>query len=466
LRIGGKVITTKIDRPLHLNNTSVLAQTTGTVIQGGLLCTSYVRAFRADFCKFEIGTLRAFTRSANASMSAGHNGILLVGCKGSKFGDCWIEESGEHAIRIGGSTGSYQICEDITFGDIVAIRPGGCVFKINPTLLVSAGVTEKATNIQTGHITGVDVGEGSLAGNMELLRLTHARRVRIASAIAYKEDETVSAQYALQINDCDDVEIGVLGGDALNSGFIGFDGESDCDEVSWFGGDVTDLRIGRLVGSCAGNNAILVDTAFNLGRIVIADMEITGFAVDLVQWNGGTLTDVFEINGRVYGAVVPNFDGVPTSANFQADIRYSNSRTMGRIDTLRFGSGSFQATQAAFSAANVVPTGFFANAAQATAGSGAYGGSYEMSRPGGNRRGAAIAAKQTSATAQDIGVAILGGAASAATDAVAELAVFKPSGTLNLPSLPVYADNAAALAGLLVAGDMYTTAAGAVRIVV
>jgi hypothetical protein len=38
--------------------------------------------------------------------------------------------------------------------------------------------------------------------------------------------------------------------------------------------------------------------------------------------------------------------------------------------------------------------------------------------------------------------------------------------TLKLPNLPTYADNAAALAGSLVAGDVYKTATGELRITV
>jgi hypothetical protein len=38
--------------------------------------------------------------------------------------------------------------------------------------------------------------------------------------------------------------------------------------------------------------------------------------------------------------------------------------------------------------------------------------------------------------------------------------------TLQLTSLPTYADNAAAVAGGLVEGDVYKTSAGALRIVV
>lgn len=476
-RAGGGVTTTgqdvqigilrtrKIDRPIHLYNQSTVAQTTGAFI-AHLDVQDYVRGFRADFCSFLLGGAKMSGRSPNASVTAGHNSILIVGCADWVMGNLYLADAGEHAFRIGGSPGTYARTRDFQVGDMIVVRSGGCALKINPTLLVSAGVTEKAERFSFGNIVGVDVGDGTLGGNEELLRLTHARRGRIASAIAYTKNETRSAQYALQINDCDDIEIGALGGEALNAGFINILGTSDTDGVSFFGGDVTDIRIGRLLGSCTGNNAIGVNTTFNVGRFFIGDMDITGFTTNLLQWSAGTVTDVIELIGRVTGAVAPAVSGLPTSANLVCDIRYANSRAVGRLNTLRFAVGALQAAQDGFSNANVAPAGFFAIAALATAGVGTYGGSFEMGRPGSGRRGAAVAAKQTGANGENMGLAILAGAASSASDALFELAVFKHNGSLFYTNIPTFANNAAALGGGLVVGDSYKTATGELRITV
>lgn len=476
-RAGGGVTTTgqdvqigilrtrKIDRPIHLYNQSTVAQTTGAFI-AHLDIEDYVRGFRADFCAFTLGTAKMRGRSANASMTAGHNSVLIVGCAGWQMGDLYLADAGEHAFRIGGSPGTYARTRDFQVGNVVAERCGGCALKINPTLLVSAGVTETCDRFSFGNIVGIDVGDGTLAGNEELLRLTHVRRWRIASAIAYIKNETRSAQYALQINDSDDGEIGVLGGEALNSGFINVLGTSDTDGTNFFGGPVTDLRIGHLLGACTGNNAIGFNTEFNVGRIFIDDMDVTGFATNLLQWSLGTVVDVIEICGRVTGAVAPAVSGLPTSANLVCDIRYSNTRTAGKFNTLRMAVAAMQVTQAAFANGNVVPAGFFANAAEATAGVGNYGGSYEISRPGGGRRGAAIASKQTGANAYNMGLAFLAGANSSGTDELFELGVFKHNGSLYYANLPTFANNAAALGGGLVVGDSYKTATGELRIAV
>lgn len=476
-RAGGGVITTgqdvqigilktrKIDRPLHLYNQSTSAQTTGSFI-GHLDIEDYVRGFRADYCSFTTGTMHMRGRSVNASMTAGHNSVLIVGCDGWQMGNLYLADAGEHAFRIGGSPGTYARTRNFQVGNVVAERCGGCALKINPTLLASVGVTETCDRFSFGNIVGIDVGDGTVTGNEELLRLTHVRRWRIASAIAYTKNETRSAQYALQINDSDDGEIGVLGGEALNGGFINILGTSDVDGVNYFGSHVTDLRIGRLLGSTVGNNAIGVNTTFNVGRIFIGDMDITGFANYLLLWSSGTASDVIDITGWVTGAVAPVVSGLPTSAHLVGDVRHGNLRSAGRWNYLRSLAGAFQITQAAFSPTDVLPAGFFANAGQATAGSGNYGGSFEMGRPGTGRRGAAIAAKQTGASAQNMGLALLAGASSEASDLLFELAVLKHNGSLHFLNLPVFADNAAALSGGLVAGDTYSTSAGAVRIVV
>jgi hypothetical protein len=57
-------------------------------------------------------------------------------------------------------------------------------------------------------------------------------------------------------------------------------------------------------------------------------------------------------------------------------------------------------------------------------------------------------------------------ASSTTHETVRETAYFKPTGTVQLPLLKVYATNSAAVSGGLVAGDVYQTSTGEVRIVV
>lgn len=469
--IGG-IKTRKIDRPVHLWNTSTVTKKVGSRI-GYVDCEDRVRAVRATFCDFTLGPIHAVGRSANASKSPGHNDILIIGCDEWEVGDLWSEDCGEHPFRIGGSDGIWARTTKFKMGNIYAIRSGGCPVKVNPTLkktitgavAVSSGsatvtgtgtafltelrkgdnvrindtlevrrvlniasntsltlttnagatdasstldVMEAACNGEIGSVVGVDTGDITVVGNEELLRLSHVRGLKIGPCVAFRNDAVVSSQYLLQVNDVDDIEIASLGGDAVNSGFVSIDGTSDID-AGQFGGDVTNLRIGRLHGACAGNNAIGVNTTFNIGKVSIGLDNISGFLASLVRWDAGTLIDMFELRGRVTGPVAPAYITVPNSDNFLIDVAYNNTRSVGRASGSRPGAAILELMGMAFSAANQPGNGLVLNGARATAGSGNYGAGIEGTRLGSSRRGWAIAPRQGSADDKEVGVSVFVG---------------------------------------------------------
>ncbi|AWI57192.1 hypothetical protein [Sinorhizobium fredii] len=525
------VKTRKVDRPLHLYNTSVTAQTTGTRI-GFLDCEDYVRAFRGTFTEFSLGGLWCVGRSPNASKSPGHNAFLIVGCKNWDIGDVWAEDTGEHVGRLGGSDGIWAVCANYKVGNITAIRCGGCAFKVNPTLkttltgtvAVTSGsavltgtgtsfttalrvgsnvritdtgeiyrvaaiasntsatldrnvtttdassaleVMEAAWNGEIGAVVGIDVGDPADAGNEELVRLSHVRGLKIGPCVAFRDGAMVSSQYLVQVNDIDDVEIGGIGGTGVNAGFISFDGTSDVDGVNQFGGDVTNLRI-RMYGTCNGNNAIGVNTAFNIGKVTIELDNISGFLVNLVRWDAGTLNGMFEVRGRVSGTIAPAYFGVPNSDNFLIDVAYNNSRSIGRASGARSGTAVFEIMAAVFSSASQAANGLFINNARATAGSGSYGGGVEWSRLGSSRRAAAIVARQGSADDKEVGLSFfIGDTNTTSNEALLEAMILLHTGRLSLPMLPAlttYADNAAATAGGLAVGEIYRTSTGTLAV--
>ncbi|MDX1117023.1 hypothetical protein GOL29_03105 [Sinorhizobium medicae] len=467
----GYIKTRNIDRPLHLYNTSTVAQTTGSVI-GFLECESRVRAFRATFCSFKLGGIRATVRSANASKSAGHNTVLIVGCSDWEIGDIWTEDTGEHDVRFG-TDGAYRITQNWRIGRIYSIRSGGCVLKINPTfkktitgtVAVASGsaaltgtgtsfttdlrrhsniritdtgeiyrVLEIASNTsatldrnvtttdassalevmegvwdgEVASVVGADVGDGSPEGNEELIRLTHTYGVKIGPSVAFRGGEVTSAQSLVRVNDICDVEIASLGGDGTNSGSVIIDGTSDVDGVSQFGGDITDFRVNRLYGQTGGNDSIGVDTTFNLNRVSIHCDNHHGFAANLLRWTAGTLTGPFNLKGTIAGSVPPAFVTPPDSDNFTIDLQYNNARASGRTSGARF-TAIHEIMSGVFSASNVSPNGFFVNATRATAGLGNYGAALELSRPGSSRRGAAVVVKQTGASGFQTGLAVMVG---------------------------------------------------------
>lgn len=457
--------TRKIDRPIHFNNTSVVAQTTGSYI-GHIDARDYVRVFRADFCSFEVGGIWAVGRSPNASKSPGHNVVLIVGCANWTIGDVYSEDCGEHVVRIGGSTGSHMVTKNYSIGIITAIRCGGCPFKVNPTLLVSAGVTEKAYNGFVKGVVGTNVGDPADAGNEELLRLTHVNGLTIGFAHAYVDGDAVSAQYLLQINDANGVSIGELGGGAASAGFVYINGASDCDEINQFGGDVTALRIGRLLGVCNGTNAIGVDTAFDVARVHIGLDGIRGQTTNVLRWIAGTPTDDFELTGWVSGSVAPVYQDAPDSPFFLTSVRYEDKYVDGPGLYGRY-TATREIIAAVFGAGNQAPTGLFINGARATAGAGNYGAGLEMSRAGSGRRGAAIVPRQATADNNETDLDFFVGDTAADTNETLTLALrLRYTGVPHAPLLPAHADNAAASGAGLVVGDIYKTATGEVRVVV
>lgn len=479
----GYIKARNVDRPLHLYNTSVSAQTTGTRI-GFLDVENYVRAFRPTFCSFSVGGIKAVGRSPNASKSPGHNTVLIVGCSDFEIGDIWSEDCGEHVVRFG-TDGAYRIAQNWRIGRIFAIRSGGCPLKINPTfkktiagtVAVTAGSANltgsgtafttdlrRSSNIRisdTGEIyrileiasdtsatldrnvtttdassalevmegvfdgevasvIGVDVGDGSPEGNEELIRLTHAYGVKIGPSYAFRNGELTTAQSLVRVNDICDVEIASIGADGTAAGSIIIDGTSDVDGTNQFGGDIVDFRVLRLTGKSGGNDSIGVSTSFNLNRVSIHCDNHYGFAVNLLRWTAGTLTGPFNLTGTIAGSVPPSFVTPPNSDNFTIDLQYNNARAEGRGFGSRF-TATYELLSAMFSAANAAPTGLFLNSSQGTPGEGNFTAGITGSRVGSSRKAWGIAGRQGSADDKEVGVSIfIGDSATTANEALLE----------------------------------------------
>lgn len=426
------VIARKIDRPWYFANLDTVPIDGGYI--GFLDVRDYVRAFRADNCGFYVSSYHFEGKSPNASMSPGHNGFLIVGCRRWFIGKGYGADCGEHFIRVGGSAAGTAT-SDYTIDDQVIARPGGCALKINPTLLVSPGVTEKARRGKIGRIVAIDVANGDLQGNRELARFSHVDDLEVASLTAWTENFAKSAQFAVQANDCRKVSIGEVGGSAINSGAVYFWSGSDADGINQFGGAIDDFKIGRLWGNNAGNNAITVDMGtFNVSNVEIACDRLDGHAVNLMRWLSGNLTGRFMVNGPVAGLTTTQ--GLPNNDNMIIDIEQAGRRRVGRAANARLLAG-FTASSSgldlgAAPASNMFGS-FFAAALGATAGDGAAGGSLVLSRPGSDRRGAAIYALQSGVSAPSVGLAIaVTGTGSSASDALAIAAFFRPDGDLEL----------------------------------
>ena len=431
LRIN-KLYFDKIDRPLLLYCSSASTQTTGTHI-GVVDITSYVRGIYAHFTSFSIGEVYCRTRSANASYSAGHNGVLIAGCRGWSINSAHIEDAGEHAFRIGGSSvdiASSAKTADFNVGKIFTKACGGCSLKINPTYEVSTGVTETCDNWAVGEVIGVDVGDAdTLANNKELLRLSHVRNGFVGQAAAYAEDRAQSAQYLLACNDLQYVTIGSLGGTHMN-GTLNISATVDADESTTFADDVNELRINSLwgVATNGAGSAIAVDMelatgggSLTYGNIFVNLNGFAGYTTYLVNIVYGTLSGKFNVTGTIAGTVLPQFTGTPDDDDFFVNVSWEQQIIVGKPDETRAlasGSTTKQFTSHSFDAGNVTPNHLYLNATGGTAGSGNYGSAIEFSRVGTSRRAAAIALKQATSTAYQNQLDFFVGGSGTATDAV------------------------------------------------
>ena len=394
----GFLYTNLIDRPLNVLKPTG-EPSTGFWL-GGSELVSYLRGLRfANQDRFYCGPYKMHTLSPNAiGHSPGENGILAEGISRCRFDAGTIEDSGEHAFRIGGSNNGNNSTFDVSIGVLNVIASGNCALKINPTVEVSVGVTETANNIYVEAVHGVDVGQlDTGSGNRELLRITHVRGLKIGSATARIKDYTYSCQYGLQINDAQDVLIGELLVESPVGSLVYMLETSDVDEIDYFGSHVLNLRISRAIGSnMGGSNAIAASMPnFNIGDIYIEGLDLDVVDTTLLTIAASAVTSNVHIQGAVKGATPPAYSG-PVSNLITYDITYGGGRFIGHPTGIRTPANGVGVMMDALDIGNVSPNGVFAMAPNATVGDGNWGPVVTLSRVGSSRRGGALATQQTS----------------------------------------------------------------------
>jgi hypothetical protein len=447
-----QVISENVARPIAFPGSAVRTN----VHIGGIYITNYIRGFAATLLEnWTLDTIVAKQRWAGVSlMTPGHNGLLLTDCSNFNIGKVDISNAPEHSFRIAGSIGT----KNYTIGSIYSRDSQGCAFKINP------GGSTLAENGHVGSITGVNTGEGNTQANRELVRLTRVKQLTIGNISGYQV-----VTRALLIQDVWNLTVGNIYAENVLARLIDIRGDTDGAFE-----DVENIYVGNVTAYMnAGARAVFSFTlGFAnrfIGNIEIANGFVTGF---------NTFVGVVSANNNYSGEIVVNVSTGPTDP-FGA---FENAVSTDPIYlTRRRGFNTYTGNQSAYQrrgiqtiGSNSISLGNVSNAQSAsiyvqsfggTAGLNALGGGFAFSRVTAARRGAAIYAKQTGNDAQNMGLGFAVGSGSTATDALVESMVLKHTGVVNL-TLPTHADNAAALAAGLVAGDTYKTSAGELRIVV
>jgi len=214
---------------------------------------SYVRGLYCSESDFlNVAGFHAETQSANATTDPGHNGLLIEECRRGTFSDIFITESGEHGIRIGGS--SAHGSEFLTFGNIVVNRPGQCGFKINDG-------TNRTGNIQVNGLQTVDCSWANATGtNEDGLRIEDSDIVTVYGFSNYAVDQADASYNGIYITNSTKVTIDSPNiQDTADSGIM-----IDDDQ-----GSFTDIRVNNAKLFNTGSHGINVNSPTQIIRSVV-----------------------------------------------------------------------------------------------------------------------------------------------------------------------------------------------------
>jgi hypothetical protein len=285
--------------------------------------------------------------------------------------------------------------------------------------------------------------------------------------VALASEYSNSCHRAVLLNACTNITIDSVHAESVSGRVISIDETRDSGTAN-FSGLYVNACFATMVASARNAFEIAYSSGGRtIGDVYIRNVNVSGYTNFLYENDTAiTTTGIIFISGVTSLASVDSV--TPITVDITSSI--SGARYVGSSPNI---DNSAPITVGAVSAfdAGVTPASkaalFVSAGATSTAGAGNIGASLAFSRAGSGRRGAAIVSKQFGTDNFDVGISFFPSAsASAANEGVAEKMFLKPTGTLLLSSLFIYADNAAAVAGGLVVGDLYKTSTGEIRIVV
>jgi len=433
-----------IARPIQFQKatTGLGAQT--NIRLGTVDIYSYIRGISLNNCNnwsIEFANMRV--ADSRAAKTPGHNGILISGCQDFTIGDMYVADTGEHAFRIGGNSFGTDTVR-FSVNSITTRRTGGCAVKIAPT-------PDICYDGSFGIITAIDTGQGATTANNEPIRFTNANNIYVGSLVALSSEFPISCQRAVLLNSCTNITIDSVHAENVAGRVI----------------DINETRDATMTGARNAFEILYSSGGRTIGDVYIRNVNVSGYTNFLYENDFAlTLTGIIFISGVVSIATVDSVTPITIDVTVKTTGRRYVGSSVNSDPKAPFVVGADAAFDSGVTPASV--GAFFLNAGvTSTAGAGNIGAALAFSRAGSGRRGAAIATKQFGANNFSVGLSFLPSASGSTTnEAVAEKMFLKPTGTLLLSDLSIYANNAAALAGGLVVGDLYKTATGEVRIVV
>jgi hypothetical protein len=263
-----------------VSNHGRLLRNSGThTVLGSFTGRDYVQGFLNNGDGTRVGSLVCTGKNVNSSGASGENGLLHSGGNNCWYGFVRVEDSGEHAVRLGGSA-SYS---GVSFGTVMGLRPAGNAFKVRPDATFTA-------NFTVGRIVAEDCGSGTLtiaAQDVGVL-IERALHSRIDSIEVRKSAQSKSCYSALEVNNVDSVSVGYLRASDVAYSFISVRTED---------GDVNGFAVDDFYGT--SSDAVAVSIVYPGSSNTIRDIRVSGAAHGI---SAETIRTVRQIDGTYTAA--------------------------------------------------------------------------------------------------------------------------------------------------------------------
>jgi hypothetical protein len=247
--------------------------------------------------------------SPNAAVAPGNNGVLIDalthgGTQGVRLTGVVVEDSGEHAFRIGGS---FRVSE-VWHTNCVARNAGASGFK-------ALGGTTVDNNYHDGlHYTDCiaeDVGQTD--NNAVGFLIQYVRDSTLNAPIVRKRNKANSGYSGIRLNNCINVTTtNPTISDTINA----------CYRVDPELGNNTNIRlVGGLLSSATGNGIVIDYSGITNRRVSVTgnpQVEIsgTGYCVSVVNTSGGTVTGGADMEFTTTTAAANIMDTTTTGFNY------------------------------------------------------------------------------------------------------------------------------------------------------
>ena len=456
----GNLKTVFVPRPIQFQKTTSGLGAQTNIRLGTVDIYSYIRGISLNNCNnWSIEFTNMRVADSRAAKTPGHNGILISGCQDFTIGDMYVADSGEHAFRIGGNSFGTDTVR-FSVNSITTRKTGGCAVKIAP-------VPDTCYDGSFGIITAIDTGRGATTANNEPIRFTNANNIYVGSLVALASEYSNSCHRAVLLNACTNITIDSVHAESVSGRVISIDETRDSGTAN-FSGLYVNACFATMVASARDAFEIAYSSSSRtIGEVYIRNVNVSGYTNFLYEnVTAITTTGIIFISGVTSLAVVDSVTPITLDiTNNLTGARYVGG-SVNLSNTAPLTTGATQAFDAGTTPTN--SGAIFINAGlTSTSGSGNIGASLAFSRAGNARRGSAIVSKQFGVDVWDVGLSFLpSSSGNTSNETVAEKMFLKPTGTLLLSGLSIYADNATAVAGGLVVGDLYKTSTGEIRIVV